>query len=281
MFVYQKLIDRSTLREGFQIPVEFHPTLMASAGGMPVRGETRVIKILIDGVEYDAQLKNQKFDEQKYKGHPDVVQIRYSINSPLSKRLREVFFATWNYVEEQKALPENANRKLIIRVPKEQQEYLALSTTVIPNVFIADCITCGFKAEIRTEVRQMNELDFETAFEALEDETAGIKEVTRVQRIRHLDRSIGDSLKRLYDYRCQMSGERIGDEYNVLVVEAHHIIPFTESLNNDTSNIIILSPSYHRIIHRAKPEWDDKNLSFHFPNGLVEKVKIDKHLQIG
>lgn len=281
MFIYKKLIDRSTLREGFQIPLEFHPTLMALAGGIPVRGETRVIKILIDGVEYEAQLKNQKFDEQKYKGHPDVIQIRYSANSPLSKRLREVFSVTWNYVEEHKALPENVNRKLTIRMPKGQQEYLALSTTAIPNVFIADCITCELKEELRTEVCKMDELDFETAFETREDETASIKDVTRVQRIRHLDRSIGDYLKRLYDYRCQMTGERIGNEHNALVVEAHHIIPFTESLNNDTSNIIILSPSYHRIIHQAKPEWDGKNLSFHFQNGLVERVKIDKHLLIG
>ncbi len=49
---------------------------------------------------------------------------------------------------------------------------------------------------------------------------------------------------------------------------------------NDTSNIIILSPSYHRIIHKAKPEWDGKSLSFSFPNGLVEKVKLNKHLNL-
>lgn len=29
MFLYQKLIDRSTLRQGFQIPVEFHHLLKA------------------------------------------------------------------------------------------------------------------------------------------------------------------------------------------------------------------------------------------------------------
>ena len=74
------------------------------------------------------------------------------------------------------------------------------------------------------------------------------------------------------------TGKKVGDEYNALVVEAHHIIPFTESINNDTSNIIILSPSYHRIIHKAKPVFDRPSLSFRFPNGLVEKVKIDKHL---
>ncbi|MDO4957818.1 MAG: hypothetical protein Q4E68_00995 [Prevotellaceae bacterium] len=56
---------------------------------------------------------------------------------------------------------------------------------------------------------------------------------------------------------------------------------FTESMNNDTSNIIILSPPYHRIIHKTKPVFDRPGLSFHFPNGLVEKVKIDKHLANG
>ena len=126
---------------------------------------------------------------------------------------------------------------------------------------------------------QMSELDFET-FEPREDKCAGIKQVTRLQKVRQLDRSIGDSLKLLYDYRCQMTGEKVGDEYNALVVEAHHIIPFTESMNNDTSNIIILSLSYHRIIHKAKPVFDRPSLSFHFPNGLVEKVKIDKHLNV-
>lgn len=104
--------------------------------------------------------------------------------------------------------------------------------------------------------------------------------MTRLQKIRHIDRSIGDSLKRLYDYRCQMTGEKVGEPYDAFVVEAHHIIPFTESMNNDTSNIIIISPSYHRIIHKAKPVFDRPTLSFHFPNGLVEKIKVNKHLKV-
>ena len=107
---------------------------------------------------------------------------------------------------------------------------------------------------------------------------AAIKQVTRLQKIRQLDRSIGDSLKQLYNYRCQMTGEKVGNEYNALVVEAHHIIPFTESMNNDTSNIIILSPSYHRIIHKAKPIFNYEHLAFSFSNGLIEKVKLNKHL---
>ena len=279
MFIYQKTIDRSTLRQGFQIPVEFHDLLKAMPGGMPRHGESRDIKLLIDGQEFTAQLKNQGFDRNKYDGHADVIQVRYSEGSALVKRLREVFSATWNYVETVKNLPENQNRKFIIRIPEEQQEYLALSSTDLPNVFITDCIITDVKADVSTEVRKYDELTFETTFEAREDSTASIKEVTRLQKIRHLDRSIGDSLKRLYDSRCQMTGEKVGSEYGALVVEAHHLIPFTESMNNDTSNIIILSPSYHRIIHKAKPEWDSKNLSFCFPNGLTEVVKLNIHLK--
>ena len=279
MFLYQKLIDRSTLRQGFQIPVEFHHLLKAMSSGMPKHGETRNVKVVIDGVGYDAQLKNQGFDRNKYDGHADVIQIRYSEGSALVKRLREVFCSTWNYVESIKNLPENINRKFTIRIPEEHQEFLALSTIDSPNVFVADCITTAVKTEVKTEVCSMSELDFET-FEPREDKSAGIIQITRLQKVRQLDRSIGDSLKLLYDYRCQMTGEKVGDEYNALVVEAHHIIPFTESMNNDTSNIIILSPSYHRIIHKAKPVFDRPSLSIHFPNGLVEKVKIDKHLNV-
>lgn len=279
IFLYQKLIDRSTLRQGFQIPMEFHHLLKAMPGGIPKHGKIRSVKVLIDGVRYDAQLKNQGFDHTKYDGHADVIQIRYSEGSALVKRLQEMFCSTWSYVEISKNLPENINRKVTIRIPEEHQEFLALSSTDLPNVFVADCITAAVKAEEKTDVSTMPELDFET-FEPHEDKNTSIKQVTRLQKVRHLDRSIGDSLKLLYDYRCQMTGERIGDNYDALVVEAHHIIPFTESMDNDTSNIIILSPSYHRIIHKVKPRWDRKDLSFRFPNGLTEKVKLNKHLNI-
>ena len=45
MFIYQKTVDRSTLRQGFQIPVEYHALLAAMPGGMLSQGETRNIKV--------------------------------------------------------------------------------------------------------------------------------------------------------------------------------------------------------------------------------------------
>lgn len=277
MFTYQKTVDRSTLRQGFQIPVEFHPLLAAMPGGMPVHGETRNISIIIDDVEYAAQLKNQGFDREKYDGHADVIQIRYNENSPIAKKLRTIFYSTWDYVETEKSLLGNIGRRYTIKIPKERQEYLAISCSDIANIFIADCITSSFKSDAIMDLSSIEELDFET-FQPREDSSAKIIEKERIQKVRHLDRSIGDSLKRLYDFHCQMTGERVGDLYNTLVVEAHHIIPFTTSLNNDTSNIIIVSPSYHRIIHAAKPDWIPEILAFKYPNGLIEKVMLNKHL---
>lgn len=132
MFLYQKLIDRSSLRQGFQIPVEFHHLLKMMPNGMPLHGQTRHIKVVIDGVGYDVQLKNQGFDRNKYDGHAEVIQIRYSEGSDLVKRLREVFSSTWNYVESVKNLPENINRKFTIRIPEEQQEFLAPNNGTVP-----------------------------------------------------------------------------------------------------------------------------------------------------
>lgn len=277
MFIFQKVIDRSSLRQGFQIPVEYRHMLSAMPGGCPEHGETREISIVIDGQTFQAQLKNQGFDKNKFSGHAEVIQIRYGENSSIARYLRSVFHSTLEYTELIKSLPENQERKMVVRIPAEQQEYLALSATDIENVFVAECITVQQKHQIQDEIKKYDELDFET-FIPKKDSDASIKETTRVQRIRHLDRSIGDSLKRLYDYKCQMTGERVGDGYGALVVEAHHIVPFTKSLDNDSSNIIILSPSYHRIVHSAKPEWLPDQLSFKFPNGLIEKVKINKHL---
>ena len=114
------------------------------------------------------------------------------------------------------------------------------------DVFILDCILSDDQEQVSDEIHQMDELDFET-FEPREDKNAGFKEVTRLQEVRHLDRSIGDSLKLLYDYRCQMTGERIGDNYDALVVEAHHITS-SPSPNQWTTTRQTLSFYRHRII---------------------------------
>ena len=274
-FLLKHSVDLSLLTKGFHIQTEFHQLVYALPGGTLHHGESREIKVLIDGEEFTTKLYNIGFDQNKYPDHPDLLQVRYSPGSPIARKLQSVFAEDYRYLMASREL---AGPRKQIRLPNDNHDEIVFLGTAMPNVFILDCISSEERKKAATEIRQMSELDFENAFEAREDANAGIREISGIRRIRQLDRSIGDSLKRLYDFRCQMTGERIGSEYDALVVEAHHIVPFTLSMNNDTSNIIIVSPDYHRIIHKAKPEWDCKKLSFKFPNGLQERVKVNKHL---
>ncbi len=83
---------------------------------------------------------------------------------------------------------------------------------------------------------------------------------------------------------------------------SHHIDYFTRSQNNDTTNIIIISPrssparllpsgrkNYHRIIHKNNPRFNRMNqrstaegkvkFQFEFENGEVLRLKLYEHLK--
>ena len=114
----------------------------------------------------------------------------------------------------------------------------------------------------------------------LEDRTATIEEKERLVKYRKIDRSIIRMLKEFYDYRDEISGEKIGEPYGDSVVEAHHIDYFTRSQNNDSTNIIIISPNYHRIIHKNNPHFNRKKYQFEFENGEVLRLKLYEHLKV-
>ena len=276
-FLYKKLVDKSTLFQGFSIPVKYQPLFLQLCEGMLVHGESMMVKILIDGELFDAEWKNQAFDQNKYAGHADVMQFRYLEKSPIANKLRQIFQTTYNFVQGALNDPDRP-KKQTIRIPEELQEYIVISATSQPDVFAFDCVTNADQVEVQKEIETISEETFEEWSGPKQDKTSGYTYSSSLRKVRKLDHSIGESLKRLYDYRCQVTGEKVGDQYAVEVVEAHHINPFTISMNNDTDNIIILSPSFHRIVHKAKPVFNYENLSFIFPNGVEERVKLNKHL---
>jgi len=277
-FLYQKQVDRSTLRQGLSIPVEYQHLFLALSEGLLVHGETMRVKILLEGKLYDAEWKNQAFDTVKYAGHSDVMQIRYPEGSDLAIRLREIFIATWSYIQTYLQSP-SYKKGQHIKMPNDLREYIVISSTSRPDVFEFECVTLEDCNTVVTELSNISEEVYEAKeFIPVEDDTAGYTFSTSLKKVRKLDRSIGNSLKQLYDFRCQVSGEKIGDKYAAEVVEAHHIRPFTTSLNNDSNNIIILSPTFHRIVHMAKPTFNYQTMTFDFPNGVSEKIKLNKHL---
>lgn len=96
-------------------------------------------------------------------------------------------------------------------------------------------------------------------------------------KVRIYNRSIIENLKKLYQYRCQICGCST-QEYGTSIVEAHHILSFSESQNNDSDNILILCPNHHRLIHRANPIFDKKKKIFIFPNGVELQITFNLHL---
>lgn len=279
-YIYKKEVDWSVLQQGFTIPVSIQVAFRRLIKNSLPRGTTKNVKLIFDNQTYDAKLVNQNFDEQKYPTHNDIIQFRYEPNSPIANRMRRIFSSSYNYFSDFKTNDVlREYRKRPIPISEDRREYLAIYTTQFEESFLLECFTVQDSRKVEKEVESFDEDEFEMAVNyEQKDLTARIERKPRLAKIRKLDRSICDNLKMLYNYRCQITGENFCENYGVSVVEAHHIDYFTKSLNNNSDNILVVSPNYHRLIHKLNPIFDRKNLAFIFPNGFEEKIKTNFHL---
>ena len=276
-YVYKKEVDWSVLQEGFSIPVSIQVVFTDSMKSYLKRGEKKDVNVILDGHTYQAKLINQAFDEQKYPGHADILQIRYAPQSPFAAKLREIFKISLKYLSEGRA---NIKEKKIIKVPEEMREYLVLYTTPIENTFFLEHVTSSESVQIKNSLSSISEEDFE--FQSnykMIDDSARIETKEQTVKIRRLDRAIGESLKLFYNYKCQICGDNFAKKYNCVIVESHHIDFFVRSMNNDANNIVILCPNHHRVIHKANPIFERKEFVFIYSNGLEEKLMLNRHLQ--
>lgn len=267
-FILQKDVNWSLLNEGLAIPISVYARFNEWDASILKHGAGKQVKILIDGELYDATLKNQNFDQRKYPGHKDIIQIRYTPTSPIAAKLRGIFHESYSYLYAQRQLKENHHRQLVL--PNEIHEYIRLYLSPNSDVLCMECCPNTEFKQIATRLSNISEEIFEQSDDDkffMADKTASIEEKQRLVKYRKIDRSIILTLKKFYDYRDEVSGEKIGDEYGESVVEAHHIDYFTRSQNNDSTNIIIISPNYHRIIHKNNPYFNRKKYQFEFENG--------------
>ena len=280
-FIMQKTVDWSLLNDGMTIPVSVCSLFKAWDESILMHGQSKDIKILIDGELYDAKLKNQNFVQSKWAGHKDIIQIRYSRQSPLAVKLRAVFKRSYDYLFAQKQVIGKSKRQ--IHLPTDQREYIRLYLTTSQDVLCVECCSNLDYQQLAHTLSTIPEEVYEQTDDDkffMADKSASIEEKQRLVKYRKIDRSIILALKKFYDYRDEISGERIGDEYGDSVVEAHHIDYFTSSQNNDSTNIIIVSPNYHRIIHKNNPVFNRKKFQFEFENGAVLRLKLYEHLII-
>jgi hypothetical protein len=274
LYIYKKEIDWSALHLGVNIPVSLQNIFYKNINIKLRKGENKKIKLLLDGVEYPALLTNIYFDEAKYPTHKELLQIRWTPKSEVAQRLREIFNCSYSYLFAEKE--KLTNRKKQLSVPEEMREYLAIYSTVFDDVFTIECITHSEIVETKKEIRRFSELELEQIIQATD--TPAFIEKTKTTKIRKLDKTIGDNLKHLYNYKCQICGLFIGEAYSATVIHMHHIEYFSVSLNNNADNIMVICPNHHGIIHAVNPIFDKRNKVYKYPNGLSEGLKLNLHL---
>ena len=281
-FILQKTVDWSLLNAGMTLPVSLLEMFYGWDPSTIVHGSKKKIKVLLNNKMYDALLTNVNFKKDEYGNHRDVLQIRYAPTSELAKVLRATFHASYTYFEEKRALRGDSRKQ--VPLPVDFHEYIKLYFTSNADVLAFECYTDADYQQLAHTLSTIPEEVYESTDDDkffMADKSASIKEREQLVKYRKIDRSIIQNLKKFYNYCDEISGEKIGDEYGESVVEAHHIDYFTRSQNNDSTNIIIISPNYHRIIHKNNPSFNRKKFQFEFENGEVLKLKLYEHLKVG
>lgn len=152
----------------------------------------------------------------------------------------------------------------------------------MPNsVVLADNEIITIEEHERQQARKIIHGCSEDELEAIingKDSTAHIIKTIKESKNRVFDPKIQQSLKGLYEYRCQICGARAIEMYGVDVSEAHHIQPFSLTANNDAKNVMIVCPDHHRIIHKAKPVFNYDLKTFLYGNSREDRLMYNIHL---
>lgn len=271
LLLASKRVDWSILHEGLTIPIRNHEAVNNSFRTHLKPGEKLAVKLKLDGRVYQAILTNVGFSRDKYPEHSDILQIRWTKNSPLAKHIRQVFAYSFQTLEAYRKLSTPADKPAIeesmnlIYNPAEQAidfEYISADEIGLAKRQIKDD---------REEVVEFQQNYFKT------DTNSSIEKVPTLAKIRRMDRSIIADLKQLYDFHCQICGLSF-EIYDTRFIEAHHIEAFVTSLNNNSDNIMVICPNHHRVIHATKAEFRYPDLSIIYPNGLIEKLMTNRHL---
>jgi len=276
-YVFKAEINWSMLTEGITLPIKNQVIFKRNMGEFLQKGETKSINIYFNGGSYSAQIRNVNFD-QKFNRKNDILQIRYSRNGSLAKVLQTHFYKSYNFIANERELRQDGSRA-IIKLPNNCKEYLAIYTTEYEDSYLFEAITADDLLIMKNVAKNQSERVLESNFDFyMEDKNSTIVEMERISKIRKLNRKIGDNLKLLYSYRCQICGKLIGEKYGTKVIESHHIDYYVNSLNNDASNQLIVCPNHHSIIHESDPVFEKKNLLYLYPNGVRESLQINLHL---
>ncbi len=151
---------------------------------------------------------------------------------------------------------------------------------IVKSILSEEAIDMASETE-RQEAKQIIQGCTEEEIELIingRDVTSRVVRAVRESNNRVFDTRIQKSLKKLYEFRCQICGARAIEMYGVDVSEAHHLEMFSLTANNDAKNIMIVCPDHHRIIHKAKPVFNTEFKRFDYANGKQESLMYNIHL---
>ena len=275
-YVYKKEIDWSTLMEDFTLPLDNQVIFLRNMENFLQRGQSKIIHFFMNGKTYDAKIVNMNNSVEKRK--KDAYQIRYPRNGELSQALQQYFFKSMSYIKMIRESRDPKDRSYV-KMPDGLKEYLAIYTTEYEDTFLLEPIAQDDFQVMKKAIQGMRERTVENEIEyEMEDKSSGIEKRLQIVKIRKLNRKIGENLKLLYGYRCQICGQVIGEKYGSHIAEAHHIDYFVNSLNNDANNQMIVCPNHHSVIHDANPVFDRRRMVYRFDNGAEERIRLNKHL---
>mgnify|MGYP001117312138 CR=1 FL=1 len=204
-YVYKKEVDWSLLTEGFTLPINNQVVFGQIMGLFLQRGESKEINLYLSGRSYKARIMNVNF-APRFNRKKDTLQIRYSKNGELSKVLKGYFLRSYNYIKQIRETRDPSIRTMI-KLPEEYKEYLAIYTTEDEDSYLLETIVADDMQTLREIMHGQQERVMEAEFNYdVKDDTAGLNQKEKLDKIRKLNKKIGDNLKLLYGYRCQCCG---------------------------------------------------------------------------
>jgi hypothetical protein len=93
------------------------------------------------------------------------------------------------------------------------------------------------------------------------------------------DSLLAESLKSIYDHRCQVCGMNFKIKYEKPFSETHHIDSLSQGGLDISKNIIVICPNHHRIIHKTNAEFDRAKLLYKYPNSYEERLVLADHFE--
>jgi hypothetical protein len=87
-----------------------------------------------------------------------------------------------------------------------------------------------------------------------------------------------DILKLIYRHHCQICLHDFEPRYGVPLAAIRPIEPVDRGGVPVSRNLVVLCPNHDAIIGATGAEFRREGLAFRYPNGLVEKITLDRHL---